>query len=73
VTAGVDVARSMEGDEEPRAIDAPHWVRVYQEMIAEVSAMVDDHPDQSDGLQAALQEFERRLGFWEGLSRNLPT
>jgi hypothetical protein len=59
----------MEGDEEPRAIDAPHWVRVYQEMISEVRDMVAAHADQPDGLQAALEEFEHRLAFWQSLGR----
>ena len=70
MTTEARLARVMEGDHEPAAIDAPHWVRVYQELITELRDIVAEHPDQAAGLTPALQEFEHRLRFWDHLARH---
>lgn len=61
------LARVIEGEREPQAIDAPHWIRVYTELIAEIRTLAAEHPDQRPGLTRALGEFESRLDFWRHL------
>lgn len=63
------LARVIEGDHEPAAIDAPHWVRVYQELVTELRDIVAHHPDQAVALAPAMEEFEHRLRFWDDLAR----
>ena len=56
--------RDFEGGAEPRAIDAPHWIRVYRELIGEVEAIAAAHPEHAARLLQTSHRFRQRLEFW---------
>ena len=61
------LVRDIEGGVEPRSIDAPHWIRVYSELIREVDDIASRHPEHAASLLAASRRLRGRLEFWKRL------
>jgi hypothetical protein len=59
--------RAMEGDRAPAAIDAPHWVSVYTEMLASLAEIRSRGHSPRERVDVAIGVIELRLAFWRAL------